>query len=146
MSTHTNIQTTADQKFEWAKQMYGVAECFTDAIVVLQELCCAIGDHTSSWNKLIEKSAFMKKIVIPLISNSFVNITTAANILSPITGVKYVYQCKECKRKQGILTTTTSSTLSPGEELIMGQTVLLCTISNDCMAPYWGPRGAYVMS
>jgi hypothetical protein len=29
---------------------------------------------------------------------------------------------------------------------IMGQTVLLSTISNDCMAPYWGPRGAYVMS
>jgi hypothetical protein len=29
---------------------------------------------------------------------------------------------------------------------IMGQTVLLCTTSNDCMAPYWGPRGAYVMS
>ncbi len=30
--------------------------------------------------------------------------------------------------------------------VIIGQTVLLCTISNDCMAPYWGPRGAYVMS
>ncbi len=29
---------------------------------------------------------------------------------------------------------------------IMSQTVLLCTISNDCMAQYWGPRGAYVMS
>jgi hypothetical protein len=29
---------------------------------------------------------------------------------------------------------------------IMSQTVLLCMISNDCMAPYWGPRGAYVMS
>jgi hypothetical protein len=29
---------------------------------------------------------------------------------------------------------------------IMGQTMLFCTISNDCMAPYWGPRGAYVMS
>jgi hypothetical protein len=28
----------------------------------------------------------------------------------------------------------------------MGQTVLLCKISNDCMAPYLGPRGAYVMS
>jgi hypothetical protein len=29
---------------------------------------------------------------------------------------------------------------------IMSQTVLLCTISNDCMASYWGPRGTYVMS
>jgi hypothetical protein len=29
---------------------------------------------------------------------------------------------------------------------IMGRMVLLCTISNDCMALYWGPRGAYVMS
>ncbi len=29
---------------------------------------------------------------------------------------------------------------------IMGQMVLLCTISNDCMAPYWGLRGTYVMS
>ncbi len=30
--------------------------------------------------------------------------------------------------------------------VIMSQMVLLCTISNDFMAPYWGPRGAYVMS
>ncbi len=29
---------------------------------------------------------------------------------------------------------------------IMSQMVLLCTIYNDCMALYWGPRGAYVMS
>ncbi len=28
----------------------------------------------------------------------------------------------------------------------MSQMVLLCMISNDCMALYWGPRGAYVMS
>jgi hypothetical protein len=30
--------------------------------------------------------------------------------------------------------------------IMLSQMVLLCTISNDCMAPYWGPRGAYVMS
>ncbi len=30
--------------------------------------------------------------------------------------------------------------------IMLSQTVLLCMISNDCMAPYWGPRGAYVMS
>jgi hypothetical protein len=29
---------------------------------------------------------------------------------------------------------------------IMSQMVLLCTICNDCIALYWGPRGAYVMS
>jgi hypothetical protein len=32
------------------------------------------------------------------------------------------------------------------QNCIISQTVLLCTICNDCMAPYWGPRGAYVMS
>jgi hypothetical protein len=119
MSTHTDIRTNPDQKFERAKHMYGVAERFAGAIVVLQELCCAINDRTSSCHKLLEKSAFVKKIVIPLISDSIVNITTAANVLSPITGIKYVHQRKECKRKQEILTTTTSSTLSPGEELII---------------------------
>ncbi len=31
-------------------------------------------------------------------------------------------------------------------DIMLSQTVLLCTISNDCMAPCWGPRGAYVMS
>jgi hypothetical protein len=31
-------------------------------------------------------------------------------------------------------------------DYIMSKTVLLCTISNDCMAPYWDPREAYVMS
>ncbi len=30
--------------------------------------------------------------------------------------------------------------------IMLSQTVLLCTISNDCMAPYWGPRVAFVMS
>jgi hypothetical protein len=29
--------------------------------------------------------------------------------------------------------------------IMLSQTVLLCTISNDCMAPYWGLKGAYVM-
>ncbi len=32
------------------------------------------------------------------------------------------------------------------DSYIMSQTVFLCMISNDCMAPYWGPGGAYVMS
>jgi hypothetical protein len=39
--------------------------------------------------------------------------------------------------------------ISPEDQIkliMLSQTVLLCTISNDCMAPHWGPRGAYVMS
>jgi hypothetical protein len=91
-----------DQKFEQAKQIYLIAEQFSDAIVVLHELCCAIGDCTSSCNKLFEKFCFAKKIVIPLISDSIVSITTAAKILSPVSGIKYVCS-KECKRKRELL-------------------------------------------
>jgi hypothetical protein len=85
--------------------------------VVLQELCCAIGDRTLSCNKTLEKSAFVKRVVIPLVSDSIVNITTALKILSPVSGIKCVHHCKECKKKQEILSTK-SSILSPGEELI----------------------------
>ncbi len=31
-------------------------------------------------------------------------------------------------------------------DIMLSQLVLLCMISNDCLAPYWGSRGAYVMS
>ncbi len=86
--------------------------------MVLQELCCAVGDRTSSRNSLFEKSSFTKKIVIPLMSDSIINITAAAKVLSPVSGVNYVHHRKECKRKQKILFSK-SSTLSPGEELIV---------------------------
>ncbi len=59
-----------------------------------------------------------EKIVIPLISDSIVSITTAAKILSPVSGIKFVHDHKECKRKQEFLSTK-SSILSSGEELIV---------------------------
>jgi hypothetical protein len=114
----SDIRTTIDKKFEHAKQIYATAERWHDAIVVLQELCCAIGDRTSSRNSLLEKSSFVKKFVIPLMSDSIVNITAAAKVLSPVPGIEYVHHRKECKRKQEILFSK-SSTLSPGEELIV---------------------------
>ena len=77
-----------------------------------------INDRTSSRNSLLEKSSFVKKIVIPLMSDSIVNITAAAKVLSPVPGIEYVHHRKECKRKQEILFSK-SSTLSPGEELIV---------------------------
>ena len=67
---------------------------------------------------LLEKSSFIKKNVIPLMSDSIVNITEAAKVLSPVPGIKYVHHRKECKRKQEILFSK-SSTLSHGEELIV---------------------------
>ena len=51
-------------------------------------------------------------------SDSIVNITAAAKVLSPVPGIEYVHHRKECKRKQEILYSK-SSTLSPGEELIV---------------------------
>ena len=118
MMAPSDIRTTTDKKFEHAKQIYAIAERWHDAIVVLQELCCAIGDRTSSHNSLLEKSSFVKKFVIPLMSDSIVNITAAAKVLSPVPGIEYVHHRKECKRKQEILYSK-SSTLSPGEELIV---------------------------
>ncbi len=118
MSASSDIWTTTDQKFKQAKQIYVIAERFSNAIVVLHELWCAIGDCNSSQNKHLKKSAFMKKIVIPLISDSIVNITTAAKILSPVSSIKYIHDHKECKRKREHLSTK-SSILSPQEELIV---------------------------
>jgi len=118
MMAPSDIRITTDKKFEQAKQIYAIAEQWHDAIVALQELCCAIGDRTSSRNSLLEKSSFVKKLVIPLMSDSIVNITAAAKVLSPVPGIEYVHRRKECKWKQEILFSK-SSTLSPGEELIV---------------------------
>jgi hypothetical protein len=114
MSTTPNIQITADQKFEQAKQIYVIAEQFSDAIVVLQGIC---GPYLKSQQMSWEVSLNWK-IIIPLTSDSIVNITTAVKILSPVSGIKDVHHHKESKRKQEILWTK-SSTLSPGEELIL---------------------------
>jgi len=113
-----DIGTTTDKKFEQAKQIFVISERWHDAFVVLQELCCAIGDRTSSRSSLLEKSPFEKKIIIPLMSDFIVNITAAAKVLSPVPGIEYVHHRKEYKRKQEILFSK-SSTLSHGEELIV---------------------------
>jgi hypothetical protein len=94
MMAPSDIRTTIDKKFEQAKQIYAIAERWHDAIVVLQELCCAIGDRTSSRNSLLEKSSFVRKFVIPLMSDSFVNITAAAKVLSPVPGIECVHHRK----------------------------------------------------
>jgi hypothetical protein len=123
MSTHpdfpaTVIRTTSDVNFEQAQHIYAVAMRITDAIGILEELCSAIGDLTSSWNKLLKKASFVKKFVIPLFLDTIITITAAANNLSPISGSKYVHQCNETKRKWEI-ELSNNTTLTPGEEMIV---------------------------
>jgi hypothetical protein len=99
MSTHpespaTVIRTLSDVNFEQAQHIYAVATQITDAVGILEELYSTISDHTSSWNKLLEKASFIKKFVIPLFSDTIITITAAAKNLSPISGSKYVHQRK----------------------------------------------------
>ncbi len=123
MSTHpdspaTVIRTTSDVNFEQAQHIYAVAAQITEAVGILEELCSAIGDHTSSWNKLLEKASFVKKFVIPLFSDTIIAITAVAKNLSPISGSKYVHRCNETKRKREI-ELSNNTTLTPGEEMIV---------------------------
>jgi hypothetical protein len=104
MSTHpdspaTVIRTISDVHFEQAQHIYAVAARITDAIRILEELCSAIDDRTSSRNKLFKKTSFIKKFVIPLFLDTIITITAAAKNLSPVSESKYVHQCNETKRK-----------------------------------------------
>jgi hypothetical protein len=122
MSTHPDspaavIRTTSDVNFEQSQHIYAIAVQITDAVGILEELCSAIGDHTSSQNKPLEKASFVKKFVIPLFSDTIITITAAAKNLSPISGSKYVHQRNETKRKQEI-ELSNNTTLTPGEEMI----------------------------
>jgi hypothetical protein len=112
------IRTTSDINFEQAQHIYAVAEQITDAIGILEELCTAIGDHTSSRNKLLEKAFFVKKCVLPLFSDTIITITAAAKNLSLIYGSKYVHQRNETKRKWEIALSN-NTTLTPGELMIV---------------------------
>jgi hypothetical protein len=84
----------------------------------LEELCSVISDRTSSRNKLLKKASFVKKLVIPLFSDTIITITAAAKNLSSIPGSKYVHQRDETKRKREIELSNNTS-LTPGEEMIV---------------------------
>ncbi len=98
-SVDSVVQTTTDKKIEQAKHIYAIAERFTDATGVLEDLFSAICDRDYSWSKLLQDVAFVKKFIIPLLKKSIKTITTAATILSPLALVKYVHERNENKRK-----------------------------------------------
>jgi hypothetical protein len=98
-SVDSVVQTSTDKKFNQAKHVYAIAERFTDATVVLEDLCSAVCDRDYSRSKLLEDVAFVKKFTIPLLKDSIKTITTAATVLSPIARVKYVHERNESKRK-----------------------------------------------
>jgi hypothetical protein len=99
----TLVKTTIDNKFIQAKHIYAIAKQLTDATEVLEDLCSAVCNWMYSRAKLLQDVAFVKKYVVPLMKDSVDTITTAARILSPIAGVKYVYQRNEKKRKREIV-------------------------------------------
>ena len=101
-SVDSVVQTTTDKKFNQAKHIYAIAERFTDATAVLEDLCSAVCDRDYSRSKLLQDVAFVKKFIIPLLKDSINTITTAATVLSPIAGVKYVHERNENKRKREV--------------------------------------------
>jgi hypothetical protein len=84
----------------------------------LEDLCSAVCDHNYSRAKLLWDVAFVKKFVIPLLKDSIGTITTAARILSPIAGVKYVHERNENKRKWEVAMSKSPS-LSLQKEMIV---------------------------
>ncbi len=59
----------------------------------------------------------MKKFVIPLLKDSIGTITTAARILLPIAGVKYIHEWNENKKKREVAMSKSPS-LSLQKEMI----------------------------
>jgi hypothetical protein len=97
-----SIQTNTDKKFNQAKHIFAIAERFTDATGVLEDLCSAVCDRDYSRSKLLQEEAFVKKFITPLLTDSIVTLTTAARILLPIAGVKYVHARNEIKSKREV--------------------------------------------
>jgi len=108
-SVDSVVQTSTDKKFNQAKHVYAIAERFTDATVVLEDLCSAVCDRDYSRSKLLMDVAFVKKFIIPLLKDSIKTITTAATVLSPIARVKYVHERNESKRKREVAMSKKSS-------------------------------------
>jgi hypothetical protein len=94
------VSTTTNKKFNQAKHIYAIVGQFTDATGVLEDLYSAVCDRNYSRSKLLQDVAFVKNFVIPLLKDSINTITTAARILLPIAGVKYVHERNENKRKR----------------------------------------------
>jgi len=123
-----SIQTSTDKKFNQAKHIYAIAERFTDAAGVLEDLCSAVCDRDYSRAKLLQEVSFVKKFIITLLTDSIVTLTTAATILSPIAGVTYVHARNEIKRKREAAMSNNSS-YSLEKQMIVGH-VTECKYNN----------------
>jgi hypothetical protein len=117
-SDDTLVSTTTDKKINQATRIYAIARQFTDATGVLEDLCSAVCDCNYSRAKLLQDVAFVKKFVIPLLKDSIGTIPTAARILLPIAGVKYVHEWNENKRKREVAMSKSTS-LSLQKEIIV---------------------------
>ncbi len=113
MMTPPDSRTTTDKKFEQAKKIYSIAKQFSDAIVVLHELCCAIGDQTSNCNSLLEKSAFVKKNHYPPYLGFYCHYYNSSKGF--ITGSRH----SVCSSPQRMQADSGYSKLTPGKELIV---------------------------
>ena len=112
-SVDSVVQTTTDKKFEQAKHIYVIAERFTDATGVLEDLCSAICDQDYSRPKPTSGCSFREEVHHTSAERvnqnhhhccyeSIKTITTAATVLSPLARVKYVHERNENKRKQEV--------------------------------------------
>ncbi len=61
----------------------------------------------------------MKRFIIPLLTDSIVTLTTAARILLPIAGVKYVHARNEIKRKREVAIMSNNSSYGLEKQMIV---------------------------
>jgi len=76
-------------------------------------------DRDYSRSKLLQEVAFVKKFIMPLLTDSIVTLTTAARILSPIAGVKYDHARNEIKRKREVAIMSNNSSYSLEKQMIV---------------------------
>ena len=108
--------TKADGKLEAARDLLSLASRIKDATDVLIEIHSVLNDLTSTKIEKKLKLNLISKTIIPLLLTALGTIKESAQLLSPVSGITYVHNRMETKRKREIIDKN-SSTSEP-EQLI----------------------------
>jgi hypothetical protein len=111
--TTNAIHTMMDKKMESSMHLSAIGEVIPDATKVLLNAVSAMQDKSISRTNLLKHASTLKKLIVPLLQQTSVDVKEASQSLGPILSVGYAHQREQNKRKQA---TKLQTTLTSKEE------------------------------
>ena len=98
MSTKV-VHTMMDKKMESSMHLSAIGAVIPDATKVLLNAVSAMQDKSISRNNLLKHASTLKKLIVPLLQQTSVDVKEASQSLGPIPSVGYAHRREQNKRK-----------------------------------------------